>query len=209
VRVAHNGIDEGRIFPLERGTARGTLAHMLDPASPFILTVGQGAPYKNHLNAVRGFLAAFADRPEYRMVLVWRRTSDDKELNALLREPGVAARVVTLGYVTPELLNSLYNAARIVLHPSYYEGFGLPLIEAMRVGVPVVTSSVSSMPEVAGKAAVLVDPSDVTAIATALARLDSDEGLRESLISEGHERLKCFSWNACARTTLDVYREIA
>ena len=119
------------------------------------------------------------------------------------------AQVRTLPYVTPPVLNALYNAARIVLHPSFYEGFGLPLIEAMAVGVPLVTSSVSSMPEVAGGAALLVNPADYGAIAAALAALDHDDPLRAKLVAEGRRRLGLFDWTDCARATLAVYREIA
>ena len=97
----------------------------------------------------------------------------------------------------------------MVLHPSYYEGFGLPLIEAMAVGTPLVTSTVSAMPEVAGAAALLVSPADTQAIAAALCRLDGDEALRAHLIAAGHKRAGCFRWSACAQATLAAYREVA
>ena len=112
-------------------------------------------------------------------------------------------------YVTPAVLNALYNQARIVLHPSYYEGFGLPLVEAMAAGVPLVTSSVSSMPEVVGPAALLVSPGDSGAIARALRTLDEDEALRDRLIAAGRQRLGRFDWTETARATLEVYREVA
>ena len=107
-----------------------------------------------------------------------------------------------------EALNALYNAARIVLHPSYHEGFGLPLIEAMAVGTPLVTVSISAMPEVAGLAALLVPPADSRAIAEALVTLEQDETVRQRLIAEGHQRLAHFSWSTCAHATLAVYREL-
>lgn len=209
VRVVHNGTDTTRVFPMERDAAWLALAHLVARGTPFVLTVGQGAPYKNHLNAVRGFLRAFDDRPEYRMILVRRRVVKDRALEDLLRSPRAKAQVLSLPYVTPELLNALYNAARMVLHPSWYEGFGLPLVEAMSAGVPVVTSSVSSMPEVAGQAALLVNPADCDAIAHALVTLDSDDALRQRLIAEGRRRLDVFTWKACAAATLEIYREIA
>ncbi len=209
VRVAHNGIDNQRVFLVERDDAFRTLAPLLDAAVPFVLTVGQGAPYKNHLNAVRGFLHAFANRPEYRMVLVRRAAVRDRDLERLLKTPQAKTQILTVPYVTPEVLNALYNAARTVLHPSYYEGFGLPLIEAMTAGVPVVTSSLSSMPEVVGPAGLLVSPADWQAIAQALVTVDADEALRTRLVAEGRKRLSLFSWKECARKTLAVYREIA
>jgi len=102
----------------------------------------------------------------------------------------------------------LYNTARIVLHPSYYEGFGLPLLEAMATAVPLVTADISSMPEVAGSAALLVSPADYRAIAEALVTLDQDEVLRARLIAEGRARLEHFSWNACVQAVLAIYREL-
>ncbi len=208
VRVAYNGIDRGRIYPVEKEMAYRTLAHLMAPGTPFVLTVGQGTPYKNHLNAVRGFLAAFGSRPEYRMILVRRTLTRDKALQALLRSPQAQAQVLCLPYVPPDVLNALYNAARMVLHPSYHEGFGLPLIEAMAVGTPLVTASVSAMPEVAGPGALLVPPADYRAIAEALVLLEQDETVRQQLIAEGHRRLECFSWSTCAQATLAVYREL-
>ncbi len=208
IRVVYNGIDRTRIFPMDREATTRVLHGWIDPASPFVLTVGQGSPYKNHYCAVRGFLQAFRDRPEYRMILVRRASGADRALDRLLASPQAKTQVRTLPYVTPELLNALYNQARIVLHPSYYEGFGLPLVEAMAAGVPVVTSTVSSMPEVVGPAAVLVSPADVDAIAGALRRLDQDELLRERLITAGHERLGLFDWAETVKSTLKIYRDV-
>jgi len=208
IRVAYNGIDRSRVYPLEQDVAYRTIAHLVAPETPFVLTVGQGLPYKNHLNAVRGFLEAFGDRPDYRMVLVRRVVGEDKALQVLLRSPQAQAQVRAVPYVTPMVLNALYNAARIVLHPSYYEGFGLPLLEAMATGTPLVTSNLSSMPEVAGPAALLVSPANYRAIAEALVTLDRDSALREKLIAEGHTQLERFSWSNCAKATLAVYREL-
>jgi glycosyltransferase involved in cell wall biosynthesis len=208
LRVTYNGIDHRRVYPLDTDSAYRTIAHFMPTGTPFVLTVGQGTPYKNHLNAVRGFMEAFGDRSDYRMVLVRRFSGLDRELDELLRSPRVQERVLTLPYVTPDVLNALYNAARIVLHPSYNEGFGLPLIEAMAVGTPVVTSNISVMPEVVGPAALLVSPADFRAIAKALRTLDCDEALRARLIDEGRKRLALFSWSNCAKATLDVYREL-
>src|SRR5712691_4638679 len=208
IRVAYNGIDRSRVYPIERDVAYRLIAHLVEPGTPFVLTVGQGTPYKNHLNAVRGFLETFSDRPEYRMILVRRFLGQDKALQALLQSPRAKAQVLTLPYVTPEVLNALYNAARIVLHPSYYEGFGLPLIEAMATGTPIVTSNVSAMPEVVGPAALLVPPAETQAIADALVLLDQDETVRQRLIAAGYQQLERFSWRACAQATLAVYREL-
>jgi glycosyltransferase involved in cell wall biosynthesis len=208
VRVVPLGIDRHRVFPLERATAWRTVQPVLEEGTPFVLTVGSAIPLKNHVNAVRGFLAAFGDRPDYRMVLVRRFVRGDPALRRLLRTTEVRDRVVLLPHVSDELLNALYNTARILLHPSYYEGFGIPLVEAMMARLPIVTSHLSSMQEVVGPAALLVDPADPQSIALALTRLDQDESLRQQLIAAGAERLDLFDWDRCARATLAVYREL-
>jgi glycosyltransferase involved in cell wall biosynthesis len=209
VHVTYNGLDTSRIYPMDQALAARQLAPYLPPGTPFVLTVGQGAPYKNHLHAVQGFLAAFRDHPSYRLILVRRAVQRETALHTLLRQPHVQGRVLVWSYVTDGLLNALYNAARIVLHPSYYEGFGLPLVEAMAVGTPLITSSVSAMPEIVGPAALLVDPADVRAIGAALQTLDRDEVLRARLSAAGRQRVQRFSWRACARATLAAYREVA
>jgi len=156
---------------------------------------------------VQAFLRAFADRPEYRMVLVRRPAAADRRLERLLATPAARERVLRVPTVKPQVLNALYNRARIVLHPSYYEGFGLPLVEAMAAGTPLVSSSVSSMPEIVGPAGLLVSPGDLGALARALVALDRDELLRARLSAAGRERLALFDWEAAAKATLDVYRE--
>jgi glycosyltransferase involved in cell wall biosynthesis len=207
-RVTYNGVEGSTVFPLPGPEAAAMITHIIEPGVPFILTVGTNSPYKNHLNAVRGFLEAFVDRPDYKMILVCRSVWQDREIYRLLSEPQVARRVIALRKVAPEVLNALFNSARIYLHPSLYEGFGIPLIEAMTVGTPVVTSNVSCLPEIVGEAAMLADPHDYKAIAHALRQVDGDEALRADLIKKGRERAARFTWKACAQATLKVYREL-
>jgi glycosyltransferase involved in cell wall biosynthesis len=107
--------------------------------------------------------------------------------------------------VAKEELPALYSGARLFAYPSKYEGFGLPVLEAMSCGTPVVTTNVSSMPEVAGDAAVLVEPDDVAGLAAALLRVSDDHALRNQLACRGLARAKAFSWERCARETIAVY----
>jgi alpha-1,3-rhamnosyl/mannosyltransferase len=209
VRVIPNAFDPRRFAPLSAEEAPRALAAILgsDAGNPYVLTVGQGTPYKNHVHAVQGFLRAFGGRPEYRLVLVRRDAESDPPFERVLRTEAAGAQVRVLAHVEPRALSALYRGARIVLHPSYYEGFGLPLLEGMAAGVPVVTSSVSSMPEVAGPAALLVEPSDPEAIAAALSSLADDGALRGRLVAAGHARVALFSVDAAARATLALYRE--
>jgi glycosyltransferase involved in cell wall biosynthesis len=101
----------------------------------------------------------------------------------------------------------LYSAARLFVYPSLYEGFGIPVLEAMACGVPVVTSNTSSLPEVAGDAAYLVDPLDVQSLAAAMEKVLRDRALASALQTKGFQRAKLFSWEKAARQTLQVYRE--
>jgi glycosyltransferase involved in cell wall biosynthesis len=138
---------------------------------------------------------------------VRREAEADPRLERLLRSDAGRSRVVVLPHVEPRVLSALYRSARTVLHPSLYEGFGLPLLEAMAAGTPVVTSDLGAMAEIAGPAALRVDPRDSGAIARALRALEDDAGLRERLVAAGRERLTLFDAGAAARATLAVYRE--
>jgi hypothetical protein len=114
IRVVYNGVDLKRVVPIDKTEAGRTLEPLIDVELRFVLTVGQGSPYKNHLNAVRGFLQAFRDRLEYRMILVRRCSAGDGALDRLLRTAQARAQVIILPYVSPEVLNALYNRARRV-----------------------------------------------------------------------------------------------
>ena len=122
---------------------------------------------------------------------------------------GLADRVCFPGYIAQEDVAALYSLATVFAYPSLWEGFGLPVLESMACGTPVLTSNVSSLPEVAGDAAVLVPPTEVDAIAEGLARMLEDEALRDDLRERGHRRAARFSWERCARETLAVYRAVA
>jgi len=208
VRVTYNAVDGGAVRDISTDEAFGAIGHILPPGAPFVLTLGHTSPHKNHPNAVRGFLQAFRDRPDYRMVLVRRLADRDPQLQRVLDTPEGRQKVIVLPHVSAGVLNGLYNAARVYFHPSYYEGFGIPLLEAMVAGTPVVTSSISAMPEVVGDAAVLASPADPAALAEALRRVDGDEDLRRRLVAAGNKRHREFTWARTARATLEAYREV-
>jgi glycosyltransferase involved in cell wall biosynthesis len=132
----------------------------------------------------------------------------DETLRAL-DETGVKAAAILTGYVPEADLPALYSAALCFVYPSYFEGFGLPPLEAMKCGAPVIVGNRTSLPEVVGDAALTVDPFDVGAIATAIKRLMNDDGLREKLSLEGQARANSFNWLKTARKTLKVYQEVA
>jgi glycosyltransferase involved in cell wall biosynthesis len=129
------------------------------------------------------------------------------DLASLTDALGLSERVQLLGYVPYEDVPALYSAAEAFVLPSLYEGFGLPLLEAMACGTPVACSSTTSLPEVAGDAAVFFDPLDVTGMAATLGALLSGPELRAALRDRGRRRVARFSWEACARATVAVYEE--
>ncbi len=189
---------------------RAVIAELgLDPARRFILTVGQNAPYKNHVGALRAFARAFADRPEFDHVFVQRRGRRGGELLSLAAELGLAGRVVVLERpVSREQLVQLFCHASALLHPSLCEGFGMPVAEAMACGCPVVTSNQSAMPEVADGAALLADPHDSGALARCLLRVADEPSLAQALREKGLARAERLDWRGFAQATVGIYRRV-
>ena len=205
--VTHLGLDP-YFKPISEEEAERVTAEIIPPGTRFILSVGQGSPYKNHGRAGEAVLQAFAERSEVQCVLVRRFSRwGDWEMKRILKRPDGQRQVIILPKVTDAQLRGLYNRARVFLYPSLCEGFGLPVLEAMACGTPVITSNVSSLPEVSGDAALQVNPLSTTEIAEALIKLNEDESLRTKLAHRGRLRSQSFTWEACARQTLEVYRE--
>jgi len=188
---------------------RAALAAMgLRPDRPFVLTVGQYAPYKNHEGAVRAFALAFAEGPPVDLVLVQRQGGRAGQLLRLAKDLGVEQRVHVLAPIGRPALVTLYSMAAALLHPSFCEGFGNPLAEAMACGCPVVTSNVSAMPEVTGGAALLAPPNDPAALAAALRAAVLDPRQAEVLRAAGKARAAALSWRGFAAANLAVYRRV-
>jgi glycosyltransferase involved in cell wall biosynthesis len=169
-----------------------------------VLSLSAKRPHKNLL-ALIGALARIA--PERRPVLVMPGypTAHESELRARAAALGIAEDVRFPAWLSSAELEGLWAIARAFVFPSLYEGFGLPVLEAMARGVPVACSNASSLPEVAGDAALLFDPQDEAAIATAISRLLSDETLRARLQARGAARVRRFTWERTARLTLESY----
>ncbi|MCX7683140.1 MAG: glycosyltransferase family 4 protein [Anaerolineae bacterium] len=172
----------------------------------YFLYLGTLHPRKN----LSRLIAAFASLPpDTLLVLAGKEGWHCKELFAQIEQLGLEERVLFTGYVRKEEKTALLRGALALVFPSLYEGFGLPVLEAQACDCPVITSTTSSLPEVAGDAAILVDPADPEAIASAMLRLLSDSTVRQSLIEKGRENVKRFSWINCARTVLEVIEQIA
>ncbi len=175
----------------------------------FILFVSTIEPRKNLSNLLRAF-HLFLDGydGEAKLVVVGRRGWLFEEVFATLEELDLEEEVIFLGKASIEDLPLLYNTARALAYPSLYEGFGLPPLEAMSCGTPVITSNVSSLPEVVGDAALIVDPQDISGLAKAIGQVLTDEALRKDLIAQGFQRAKMFSWEKAAKETLALYKEL-
>ena len=173
---------------------------------PYVLSVGTLEPRKNLVRLVRAYRQVAPDVP-HALVLAGAPGWRSEELDAELARQGPGT-IVRTGSVSGEDLDVLYRGADVFAYPSLYEGFGLPVLEAMSRGVPTLASNVSSLPQVAGDAALLVDPTDVAEIAEGLARLLTDRAFADDLRQRGLQRAATFTWAATARATLEVYRHL-
>jgi glycosyltransferase involved in cell wall biosynthesis len=200
VRVTPWGVDE-RFSP---GAADPAPLARLGVAPPYLLTVGALQPRKN-LEAALAAFERLGER-ELGLVIAGGRGWGDAELQARLRRSPAASRVRLTGRVTDAELVELYRGAECFVFPSRYEGFGLPPLEAMACGAPVVASDLTSMPEVLDDAALLVDPDDVGALAAALDELLATPALAAELAERGRRRAAGFTWAAAAEATLAAYR---
>jgi len=174
----------------------------------FILYVGTIEPRKNLTTLLEAFHYLLGGH-DLRLVIVGKKGWLYEGFFRCLRDLGLEDRLIFTGYVPDEDLPAIYSAADLFVFPSLYEGFGLPVLEAMACGTPVVCSNTSSLPEVAGDAALLVDPTDVRALARVMERVLTDETLRASLRVKGIERARRFSWEDAAQKTLEVYQRVA
>lgn len=178
------------------------------PARPYILSVGTVQPRKNYARLIAALAALRAAGCDIGLVIVGGRGWLQDPIYDAIRAHDVGDYVHFTGFADDADLPALYSAAAITALPSLYEGFGIPVLESMACGTPVVTSNLSSLPEVAGDAALLVTPTDDDAIRAALARLVNDTTLRETLIARGYAQARRFTWDAAAAQLAQIYQRI-
>ena len=205
--IRHLGIPEHRIRVTPLAASPEFRPVAVDPAEPYFLYVGNLEPRKNLERLIDAF--ARLHGKEHQLVIVGNRWYQGGAAERKAHALGLNGRVKFLGYVPRADLPKIFSGAVALVYPSLLEGFGLPIIEAMACGTPVITSNNSSMREVAGDAAVLVDPRNVQEITEAMARVAEDASLRAALSQKGLKRASAFSWKKTAEVTMEVYREAA
>jgi len=204
IRVIHHGVDPPLIPSESEKEVFRERVLGLKRDEKFFLNVGTIQVRKN----VANIILAIKRLPELRLVLAGGDGFGAEGIISLMGREAMTGRVIRLGHTSIERLSLLYSTATGLVFPSLEEGFGFPILEAMSYGLPVITSCCSSMPEVAGDAALFVDPRDVTKISEAMRRLAYDNVLADDLRRRGKQRAGLFTWEKCARETWEVYREL-
>lgn len=208
VRVIYNGVNS-EFREIEGSEEINRLKKEYELPKKFILYLGTLEPRKNIKRIIKAY-RAYRDneRTKTKLVVAGGKGWLYEDIFELVEEEGLGSEVVFTGYVENEELVSLYNLAESLIFPSLYEGFGFPVLEAMACGTPVITSNVSSLPEVAGEAAILVDPREVEEIVKGISLVLHDRDLRNELVEKGKKRAAEFTWEKSARGHLEVYREL-
>lgn len=194
-----------------RGISRENLQKFITqtnlPAN-FFLAVGTLEPRKNYLNLIKAFKEVSDRFPDYYLIVVGQKGWNYEEIYELIKTNYLNKKVHFLGYLSGKSLLNLYNLARALVFPSFYEGFGIPPLEAMKCGCPVIASHTSSMPEVVGESALLVNPESPTQIADAMIKLIKDPELADQLREKGLRQAEKFSWEKSAKKLLKIFTKI-
>src|ERR1700686_4773256 len=215
IEVVYNAIDERFLHGHATPADRQLIVERYQVTYPFLLYAGRISPHKNVVRLIEAFSALKTELekdavfPDLKLIIIGDDLSGNPDLRRTVIRSGVQNDVRFLGFVPIEVLRIFYDEAKIFVFPSLYEGFGLPPLEAMVHGTPVVTSNVSSLPEVVGNAAVLVNPENVFEIMRALHRTLMDKPLRDRMKERGYRQAARFSWETSVRRILDTYGQIA
>lgn len=196
--------------PLNREKCKYELKNKYNITKPFILYIGGFSPRKN----VKALLIAFSQvfnrlNQEYELVIVGANKDDGSYLSKMSSSLDVSSNIIFTGFAPEEDLPILYNGCDIFVYPSLYEGFGLPPLEAMNCGTPVITSNISSIPEVVGDGGILIDPFNTASLIDALEMVLNDDNKKKELSEKGLIRASSYSWKKTAEETIKVYKKVA
>jgi len=208
LEAVYNGVSE-HFKPVNEVSELKRVKETYHLPDRFFFFLGNTDPKKN----TKGTLKAFSDflkqsGTDHHLVMLDYNKDELEKLLTEIGDPELIRRIVLTGYVVNTDLPAIYSQCEVFLYPSLRESFGIPMLEAMASGAPVITSNTSSMPEVAGDAALLVDPFKPEEITSAMLRIIADKELKASMISKGFTQAAKFSWKAMARHVLEIYREI-
>lgn len=208
IRTVHLAADRS-FKELNKDKCRKEIKERYDVGSPFILFIGMIEPRKN----LERLITAFSElkkkeNMQHKLVIVGKKGWKFDSIFKTIKKERLEQEIIFTGYVPDEDLAKFYNAADFFVYPSLYEGFGLPVLEAMACGCPVITSNVSSMPEVAGDAGLLINPESVKDIADAIKKVINDKELQKKMRKQGIKQSSRFSWKKTAEKTLRIYEEV-
>ena len=209
IRVIYHGVEKSPLLRGGWGCVKETLQHTPSPSQEgtySILFIGRLEKRKNLVNLIKAFeifrKSYKLQATSYKLILAGKAGFGFAEIKKAIQDSPFKKDIVLKNYVSEEEKGELYKNTDLFILPSFYEGFGLPVLEAMNYGAPVICSNVSSLPEAAGDAALLIDPNNPEEIAEAMKKVFSDDNLRKKMIEKGFENVKKFSWEKCARKTI-------
>ena len=208
IAVIHHGPSPGMFSERDTQKFQEVQARLHIPNGPFVLFVGGAEPRKNHIAAFNAFARSPRLAKSLSLVVIGDVQARGASLTETARKLGIMDSVCCPGYVSSEDLRLLYSHTEAFVFPSLYEGFGIPLLDAMACGAPIITGTGSALPEVAGDAALYVDPHDSEPLGLAIERLVSDRELQTQLRNKGFKRVKQFTWERAAQEMLNLYRDV-
>lgn len=185
------------------------ICHKYEIRNDYILFVGTLEPRKNIKTLIKSFSKLIKEiNTDIKLVIVGKKGWMYKEIFELVKKLGIEKEVIFTGFADLDDLPYLYNGAEMFVYPSVYEGFGIPVLEAISCGVPTITSNVSSMPEVIGEAGITVNPTNITELKNSMKKIINNDNLKENLKNLGIEQSKKFTWENCAIETLRAYKSV-
>jgi glycosyltransferase involved in cell wall biosynthesis len=204
IEVVYPGVEE-RFHPIENQALLEEVRRRYNLPPRFILGLGTLQPRKNFVRLIEAYSLLVTRHSSLQLVIAGGKGWLYEEIFATVERLGLEKKVVFPGFVADEDLPALYNLAELFVFPSLYEGFGLPPLEAMACGTPVITSDASSLPEVVGEAGLMVEATDVEGLTQAMQRVLEDSALRERMIAKGMKQAKKFTWEQAAAKLLSLY----